>query len=98
MFDDFLKIIVLSGHILVIVFFAICIYLFSDPLLGFKVSLVTFLGILLITMLKLFYKIPRPYWLDSGIQGKMCDLDFSGPSDHCFMICFFYTYNTIIFF
>lgn len=93
-----MQLIVTSGNILFIVFLAICIYLFADPLLGFKVALVTFMGCFMITILKLFYKIPRPYWIDSGIQGKKCDLDFSGPSDHSFMITFFYTYITIIFF
>jgi len=66
-FELFLRIIVALGSSLFIVFLAICIYLYSDPLLGFKVALVTFLGGFLITMLKLFYKIPRPYWIDSGI-------------------------------
>lgn len=96
--ETFLWVVVSSGSVLFIVFLAICIYLYSDPLLGFKTALVTFFGGFTITMLKIIYKIPRPYWIDSGIKGKLCDLDFSGPSDHSFMICFFYTYVTIIFF
>lgn len=96
--ETFLWIITCSGTMLFIIFCATCIYLYSDPLLGFKTALVTFFGGFTITMLKIIYKIPRPYWIDSGIQGKLCDLDYSGPSDHAFWICFFYTYVTIIFF
>lgn len=60
--------------------------------------MVTYIGIFTIILLKLMYKIPWPFWIDSQISGKTCDLDFSGPSDHAFMITFFYSYNIIIFF
>jgi len=34
------------------------IYLYADPILGFKTALVSFIGIYTVTLLKLMYKIP----------------------------------------
>lgn len=91
------KIIVVFGEVLLIEALAVFIYLFADPLIGFKSSLVTFFGVFFIAFIKLIYQIPRPYWKYMDIEGKLCNFDFSGPSDHAFLSTFFYSYNIIIF-
>lgn len=69
----------------------------ADPVLGFKSAFTLYIGAFLIAMLKLFYKVPRPYWIDAKVEGKECLMDFSGPSDCLFFMSFFYSYNIIIF-
>jgi len=73
------------------------IYLYSDPLLGFKTSLVTFFGVFIIACIKLIYQIPRPFWKFNEINALTCNFDFSGPSDHAFLATFFYSYKILIF-
>lgn len=51
----------------------------------------------MIAFIKLFYQIPRPYWKYADIKGKICNFDFSGPSDHAFLSTFFFSYAIIIF-
>ena len=91
------NIIIFFGEVLFIEALAVFIYLFADPLLGFKSSLVTFFGVFIIAFIKLIYQIPRPYWKFLEIEGKKCNFDFSGPSDHTFLSTFFYSYIIIIF-
>lgn len=67
-------------------------YLYGDSLLGFKVSITTLFGILMISFIKILYKVPRPFWIDPRVQGRYCLSDFAGPSDHIFEITFFYPY------
>ena len=73
------------------------LYLVADPVLGFKSAITLYLGGFVIAIIKLFYKVPRPYWIDNRVRGKMCLMDFSGPSDNQFFMTFFYSYNIIIF-
>lgn len=96
-FTVFCEIIVFLGEVLFVEALAVFIYLFADPLLGFKSSIVTFLGVFFIAFIKLLYQIPRPYWKFNEVLGKTCNFDFSGPSDHAFLTTFFYAYNIIIF-
>lgn len=74
------------------------LYLVADPVLGFKSAVTLYVGAFLISVLKLFYKVPRPYWVEEDVKGKECLMDFSGPSDNQFFMVFFYSYNIIIFF
>lgn len=74
------------------------LYLFADPVLGFKSALTLYAGAFIITILKMFYKVPRPFWIDSEIKGKECLMDFSGPSEIQFFMTYFYSYNIIMFF
>lgn len=96
-FNVLARIIVFFGEVLFIEALAVFIYLFADPLLGFKISITTFFGVFFIAFIKLLYQIPRPYWKFNEIQGKMCNFDFSGPSDHAFLTTFFYSYCVLIF-
>lgn len=68
-----------------------------DPVLGFKSALTLYFGAYIIGIIKLFYKVPRPYWMDGRVRGLECLMDFSGPSDRLFFVTFFYSYNLIIF-
>ena len=74
------------------------LYLFADPVLGFKSALTLYVGAFVISILKLIYKVPRPYWIDNRVDGKECLMDFSGPSNIIFFLTYFYSYNIIIFF
>ncbi|CAI2364624.1 unnamed protein product [Moneuplotes crassus] len=91
------KIIIYTGEVKFIEGWAVYLYLSSDSLLGFKTSMVTFTGVLLIALLKLLYQIPRPFWISTEVQGKACNFDFSGPSDHVFLATFFYSYVVLIY-
>lgn len=73
------------------------LYLVADPVLGFKSAFTLYIASFLISILKLFYKVPRPYWVDEKVHGKECLMDFSGPSDNEFFMTFFYSYNIIMF-
>lgn len=66
-------------------------------MLGFKSAITLYAGSFFISVVKLFYKVPRPYWIDGKIDGKECLMDFSGPSDNQFFMVFFYSYNIVIF-
>ena len=77
--------------------FAAFLYLTADPVLGFKSAITLYIGAFLISILKLFYKVPRPFWIDEEVSGKICMMDFSGPADTQFFMSFFYSYNIIIF-
>lgn len=57
-FDLFIQIVSFIGNFLFIEFIVSCIYLYADPILGFKTTMVTFMGIFTIILLKLMYKIP----------------------------------------
>ena len=91
------QIIVFFAEVLFIEALSVFIYLFADPLLGFKISMVTFFGVFSIAFIKLLYQIPRPFWLFNDIKGLTCNFDFSGPSDHAFLSSFFYSYVILIF-
>ena len=80
------------GEVYITMALAYFFYLYGDSLLGFKVSITTLFGILCISILKIFYKVPRPFWIDNRVQGRYCLHDFAGPSDHIFEITFFYPY------
>ena len=69
----------------------------ADPVLGFKSALTLYTGAFLIALIKLFYKVPRPFWITDDVKGHLCLMDFSGPSDNQFFMTFFYSYNIIIF-
>lgn len=58
------------------------IYCFSDPLLAFKCTFIIQIQIFFVTILKVFSTIPRPYWIDHKLDVTICQLDYSGPSDH----------------
>ena len=90
-------VIVFFGEVLFVEACAVFIYLFADPLIGFKISLVTFFGVFMIAFIKLIYQIPRPFWRFDDIIAKRCNFDFSGPSDHAFLSTFFYAYTILIF-
>lgn len=86
------------GRYLFIKWLAAFLYLVADPVLGFKSAITLYVGAFIIAIIKLFYKVPRPYWIDGQVRGKMCLMDFSGPSDNQFFMAFFYSYNIIMFF
>lgn len=85
------------GEVMFVEGWAVFLYLFSDSLLGFKTSMVTFFGVTMIAIVKLLYQIQRPFWIYSEIEGKQWNFDFSGPSDHAFLATFFYSYVILIY-
>lgn len=91
------KVIIQLGEVMFVEGWAVFLYLFSDSLLGYKTSMVTFFGVFIIAIIKLIYQIPRPFWIFGDVEGKACTMDFSGPSDHAFLATFFYSYITLIY-
>jgi hypothetical protein len=55
------------------------------------------MGYYILTFLKLIYKNPRPFWLDSEIHGFRCRFDFGGPSYHLYTLTTFWAYNIIMY-
>lgn len=55
------------------------------------------MGYYILTFLKLIYKNPRPFWLDSEIHGYRCRFDFGGPSYHLYTLTTFWAYNIIMY-
>ena len=96
--DTICRFIIFFTEIRFIKGFCIVLYLYSDPLLAFKTGILTYIAIYTITTLKIMYSIPRPFWLDEEIDTSLCKLDFSGPSDHTWVGCFFYTYVILVYF
>ena len=45
------------------------LYLVADPVLGFKSAVTLYVGAFLISIIKLFYKVPRPFWLSDSVIG-----------------------------
>lgn len=68
-FDWFALIFTFPARIIFINCLAAFIYLVLDPVLGFKSALTLYFGAFVIAMIKLFYKVPRPYWMDRRVTG-----------------------------
>ena len=68
-------------------------YQFIDPLISLKISLLTFIMMFIVALLKLLYATPRPFWMDTNIDVPVWFLDYSGPSDHLFVGVFLYSYT-----
>ncbi len=49
------------------------LYLGGDAILATKTAILAFYGQFILVMLKIAYKEPRPYWVNSQIQGKRCE-------------------------
>lgn len=79
-------------------FVCVGIYCFSDPLLAYKCTFLIQIQIFFVNILKVFSTIPRPYWIDHKMNVTICQLDYSGPSDHIWVGAQFYTYLILIFF
>lgn len=45
------------------------LYLTADPVLGFKSAITLYIGAFVISMIKLFYKVPRPFWISDKVKG-----------------------------
>jgi hypothetical protein len=85
------------GRYLFVKWAAAFLYLTADPVLGFKSAITLYIGAFVISMIKLFYKVPRPFWISDKVKGIEWLMDFSGPSDNQFFMVFFYSYNIIIY-
>jgi hypothetical protein len=73
------------------------LYLASDAILATKTAMVTFAGLYFMTMVKMFYKEPRPYWKDDNIKAFECMNDYNGPSDNMFVMTFVYSYINLLY-
>lgn len=73
------------------------LYFTGDSILSTKTALVTFFGEYVLVLAELFYKEPRPYWIDVDIQAYQCEIDFEGPSDHLFLLTFLPMYVNLIY-
>ena len=80
-----------------IMLMALFLYLYADPLLPFKSVFITAVGIVWVALLKMLYKTPRPYWINSQMNVTIWYVDYSGPSDHICIASMFYIYNIFIF-
>ena len=70
-------------------------FLISDSLLSYKTTLCYCLGSYMMTVLKLIYHEPRPYWTNTEIKVAMneCDFSYGNPTQATFNFIFFFTYS-----
>lgn len=73
------------------------LYLCGDSMLATKTALVAFFGEFMISIVKVMYKEPRPYWVIENVGAYRCEHDFEGPSDHTFIVVFIGTYLNLIY-
>ena len=74
-----------------------------DSLIAFKANLVYCIGIFMITVLRLLYQSPRPFWSDGDISVinasyGLCDFTFANPNDNIFNVFFYYFYTLYMYF
>lgn len=77
--------------------YMIFLFLATDSLIAFKSALLTCFGFYAISYLKLVYKDGRPFWLSQDIDGLLCLFDFGGPAYHLYILCFFFSYNVVMY-
>lgn len=70
-------------------------FLSSDSLLAYKTTLCYCLGSFMMTILKLAYAEPRPYWTERSIKtpNNECDFSFGNPTQSTFNFIFFFSYS-----
>lgn len=70
-------------------------FLGSDSLIAYKTTFCYCIGVYLMTILKLVYAEPRPYWTHSEINtpANECDLSYGNPSLSTFNLVFFWSYT-----
>ena len=77
------------------------LFLAADSLIAFKTTLLYCFGLFFITVLKMFYLSPRPFWVDPSIKvlfQSSCNFDYGSPSTHLFNLLFFYGYSIFMYF
>ena len=77
------------------------LFLAADSLIAFKTTLLYCFGLFLITVLKMFYLSPRPFWVDPQIKvlfESSCNFDYGSPTTHLFNLLFFYGYSIFMYF
>ena len=77
------------------------LFLAADSLIAFKTTLLDCFGLFFITVLKMFYLSPRPFWVDPSIKvlfQSSCNFDYGSPSTHLFNLLFFYGYSIFMYF
>ena len=69
-------------------------FLSQDSLIAFKALLLNCIGLYIISLLKIIYSSPRPYWSDGEIEtiDTGCIFDYPSPSNTIFYALFFYAY------
>ena len=69
-------------------------FLSQDSLIAFKALLLNCIGLYIISMLKIIYSSPRPYWEDGDIETieSACLFDYPSPNNTIYYAFFFYAY------
>ena len=70
----------------------------SDSLISYKTTMCYCVGVYLITMLKLMYTEPRPFWVNETIDvpRSYCPIGYAMPSLGTFNIVFFMSYTAFM--
>eukprot|EP00826_Nyctotherus_ovalis_P051809 TRINITY_DN6496_c0_g1_i12.p1 TRINITY_DN6496_c0_g1~~TRINITY_DN6496_c0_g1_i12.p1 ORF type:complete len:374 (-),score=44.45 TRINITY_DN6496_c0_g1_i12:157-1278(-) len=73
------------------------LYFIANPLISFKIALVTNLAIYFHTILVLLiYREPRPFWIMPGIKTTKCETAFTGPAYSQFTITLLSIYSVLV--
>ena len=76
------------------IFLSLC----TDSLIAFKSSLLTCLGLLIISFLNMLFKDARPFWTSPLVKDNShCYFDFGSPDAELFILTFFYSYILIMY-
>ena len=72
----------------------IFMFLSQDSLIAFKALLLNCIGLYVISLLKIIYSSPRPYWSDKHIETikNGCLFDYPSPNNGIYFGFFFYAY------
>lgn len=70
------------------------LFLATDSFIAFKSTMLYFLGLWIMILLKMLYQSPRPFWVNRNVLAinDMCNFDYANPSLNLFNLWFFYGY------
>lgn len=73
---------------------AMFLFLATDSFIAFKSTMLYFLGLWIMILLKMLYQSPRPFWVNREVLAykDMCQFDYANPSLNLFNLWFFYGY------
>lgn len=93
--DEFFKLVIYIGNNLTLVVVPSIIYNLYDTRRAVKQIFVNCFGMYFYSLIALFTKEPRPYWIDSNIKGINCEDGFASPFLELFLATVLYSSYSI---
>ncbi|OMJ74794.1 hypothetical protein SteCoe_26210 [Stentor coeruleus] len=93
--DSFFKFVVFTGSQSIIVIILPILFNILDPVVTFKICIVSCHLLYLQSFLALIQTDPRPYWVHTNIRGINCENGYGSPSEETLFSLVFYLYIII---